>query len=95
MRDVIYVLTSSDCTTAHPGVTKGGQRGLPTSGEKEKVVKSIPKVDKLLLAAGSKLSIEIDDYSYFFKSRTMTGLRTRILHHVMNSKSSGKIQRKD
>jgi hypothetical protein len=87
--DDIYGLISSDCTTAHPWVTKGGQCGLHDSGEKEKVVKYIPKVDKLLLAAGLKVSIEIDDYSHFFKKRTMTGLRTHILHNVMHSKISG------
>jgi hypothetical protein len=65
--------------------------GLPDSGEKVKVVKYIPNVDKLLLAAGLKFSIEIDDYSYFFKSWTITGLRTRILHHVMHSLSSKKV----
>jgi hypothetical protein len=90
VRDVIYGLTSSDCTSTHPGVTKGDQDGPLDSGAKVKVVKYIPKVAKLLLAAGLKVSIEIGDYSYFFKSRTMTGLRTRILHHVMHSKSSGK-----
>jgi hypothetical protein len=42
------------------------------------------------LTAGLKVSIEIGDYSYFFKSWTMTGLRTRILHHVMHSKLSEK-----
>jgi hypothetical protein len=29
VRDVIYGLTSSDCTSAHPEVTKGDQGGLP------------------------------------------------------------------
>jgi hypothetical protein len=91
VRDVIYGLTSSDCTSVHPGVTKGSQGGLPGSGEKVEVVESIPKVDKLLLTAGLKINIEINDYSYFFKSWTMTGIRTRILHHVMHSKYSGKI----
>jgi hypothetical protein len=67
VRDVIYGLTSSDCTSAHPGVTKGGQGRLPDSGEKVKVVKSIPKLDKLLLAAGLKVTFEIYDYSYFFQ----------------------------
>jgi hypothetical protein len=85
--DVIYGLTSSDCTSAHPGVTKGDQDGPLDSGAKVKVVKYIPNISKLLLAAGLKVSIEIGDYSYFFKSRTMIGLQTRILHHVMQSKS--------
>jgi hypothetical protein len=93
VRYIIYGLTSSDCTSVHPGVTKGDQGGLGDSGEKVKVVKSIPKVNTLLLAAGLKVSIEIDDYSYFFRSRTMTGLRIRILNHVTHSKSSEKILR--
>jgi hypothetical protein len=76
-RDVIYGLTSPDCTTAHPGVTKD------TCGEAK---------NELLLAVGLKGCIGINDYSYFFKSRTMTGLRTRILHHVMHSKCSGKLE---
>jgi hypothetical protein len=91
VQNVIYGLTESDFTTVNPRVTKGGQGGLPDSGQKVKVVKSIPKVDKLLLAAGLKVIINIDDYSYFFKSWTMAGLRKRILHHVMHSKYSGKI----
>jgi hypothetical protein len=76
-RDVIYDLTSQDCTTAHPRVTKD------TCGEAKK---------KILLAAGLKGCIGINDYSYFFKSRTMTGLRTRILRHVVHSKCSGKLE---
>jgi hypothetical protein len=89
--DVIYGLTSSDCTSAYPGVTKGDQDVPLDSGEKVKVVESIPKVHKLLLAAGLKVSIEIGEYSYFFKIRKITGLRTCILHHVMHSKSSEKV----
>jgi hypothetical protein len=76
-RDVIYCLTSPDCTTAHPGVTKD------SCGEAK---------NKILLSAGLKGCIGINDYSYFLKSRTMTGLRTRILHHVMHSKCSGKLE---
>jgi hypothetical protein len=53
VRAVIYGLTSLDCTTAHPGVTKD------TCGEMK---------NKLLLAAGSKGCIGINDYSYFLKS---------------------------
>jgi hypothetical protein len=49
------------------------------------------EVNKLLLDAGLKGSINIDDYDYCFKSRTMPGLRARILHHVMHSKSSEEI----
>lgn len=76
-RDVIDGVTSPDCTTAPPGVT------MDTCGETK---------NKHLLAAGLKGTIGINDYSYFFKSRTMTGLRTRILHHVMHSKCSGKLE---
>jgi hypothetical protein len=66
---VIYGLTSSDCTSAHPGVTKGGQGGPLDRDEKVNVVKSIPKGETILLAAGLKVSIEIGDYSYFLKAR--------------------------
>jgi hypothetical protein len=76
-RDVIYGLTSQDCTTAYPGVTKD------TCGEAK---------NKILLAAGLKGCIGINDYSYFFKSSTMTGLQTRILHYVMHSKCTGKLE---
>jgi hypothetical protein len=76
-RDIIYGLTSPDCTTAHPGVTKDTCGGAK---------------NKILLAAGFEGCIGINDYSYFFKSRTMTGLRTRILNHVMHSKCSGKLE---
>jgi hypothetical protein len=76
-RDVIYGVTSPDCTTVQPGVT------MDTRGEAK---------NKHLLAAGLKGTIGINNYSYFFKSRTMTGLRTRILHHVMHSKCSGKLE---
>jgi hypothetical protein len=33
VRNVIYGLTSSDCTTTNPGVTKGGQGGLMDRGD--------------------------------------------------------------
>jgi hypothetical protein len=94
VRDVIYGLTSPDCTTAHPGAMKGDHGGLQDSGDQDKfpsVVAMPPmEVNKILLAAGLKGSIIIDDYSYCFKSRTRMGLRTRILHHIFHSKGSDK-----
>jgi hypothetical protein len=91
---MIYGLTRPDCTTAHPGAMKGDRGGIQDSGDQDKcpsVVATPPvEVNKLLLAEGLKGSIIIDDYSYCFKSRTMTGLRTRILHHVLHSKGSDK-----
>jgi hypothetical protein len=47
VRNVIYGLTSSDCTSAHPGATKGGQGGLPDSGDQEEggLMLSRPTVD--------------------------------------------------
>jgi hypothetical protein len=98
VRKVINCLTSPDCTTAHPGVTKDTCGEMKrTHGNEEKwklLVPTIPREkNKLLLAAGLKGCIGINNYYYFFKSRTMTGLRTRILHHVVHSKCSGKPQR--
>jgi hypothetical protein len=52
-RDIIYGLTSPDCTTAHPGVTKD------TCGEVK---------NKLLLAAGLKGCIGINNYYFFLKA---------------------------
>jgi hypothetical protein len=45
--NVIYGLTSSDCTTANHGVTKGGQCGLPDRGGREEglLMLSRPTVD--------------------------------------------------
>jgi hypothetical protein len=94
VRDVTYGITSPDCETVHPGYMKRDIGGLQDSGDQDKcpsVVATPPvEVKKLLLAAGLKGSIRIDDYSYCFKSRTMTGLRTRILHHILHSKGSDK-----
>jgi hypothetical protein len=85
-RYVIYGLTSQDCTTAHPGVTRD-----PCGEAKNKLL--LGNEEKYILAAGLKGCIGINDYSYFFKSRAMTGLRIRILHHVIHSKCSWKLQR--
>jgi hypothetical protein len=94
VRDVIYGLTSPDCTTAHPGAMKGDCGGLQDSGDQDKCTSVVAtpsvEVNKLLLAAGLKGSIRINDDSYCFKIRTMTGLRTRILHHILHSKGSDK-----
>jgi hypothetical protein len=81
VQDIIYGPTISDCISAHPGVANGDQyepqdemEYLLNIVEKVEVTKSIPRVDKQLLAAGLKVSVKIDDFSYFFKSRTMIGL---------------------
>jgi hypothetical protein len=77
---------------------KGDHGGLQHSGDQDKFPSSVStqpvEVNTLLLAAGLKGSIRIDDYSYCFKSRTMMGLRTRILHDILHSKGSDKTLKK-
>jgi hypothetical protein len=63
VQDIIYGLTSSGCTSAHPGVTNGDRDEPQDSVETVEVLTSLPKVEKLLLVAGLKVSIKIGDYS--------------------------------
>jgi hypothetical protein len=73
VRDVIYGLTSPDCTSAHPGAMKDTCGEMKrTHGNEDKwksLVPTIPREKKkLLLSAGLKGCIGINDYSYFFKA---------------------------
>jgi hypothetical protein len=47
VRDIIYGLKSSYCTSTHPGVTKGDQDGPQYSVKNVELIKSILKVEKL------------------------------------------------
>jgi hypothetical protein len=69
VRDIIYGLTRPDCTTAHPGVTKDTCGEMKrTHGNEEKWKSLVPTTprenNKLLLAAGLKGCIRINDYSW-------------------------------
>jgi hypothetical protein len=71
VRKLINCLISPDCTTTHPEVTKDTCGEMKrTHGNEEKwksLVPTIPREkNKLLLSAGLKGCIVINDNSYFF-----------------------------